>query len=305
VSPQPRSDDRGRRLFGNIIWGIGAGIVVGIVLGEAVRPLEFVANGFIRLLQVNVLPYLLGSLIASLGSRPFDEMKVRARYGFTMLLLVWALALGLVVMAPLAFPAFSGIATFGLEPPPAPIDWLDLYIPSNLFHALTNNLIPAVVLFGILTGVAIGRMDAERKAPLLHTVQAFNEAMTRVSRMVLALTPFGLFAIAAVTAGELRLSDLMRLQIWFHFYAGGALLLTLWVLPAIVARATPVPHGRFLVSMRSAIVTAAAAGDTLVVLPLLAESAKQLLVERGTDADDTDRAVSVAVPLLYNFPHVG
>ena len=292
-------------MFGRILWAIGAGVLTGLFFGESIRPLGFVASGFIRLLQVNVLPYLLGSLILSLGSRGVAEMKAIARYGVALLLFVWGLALLLVVAAPLALPVFTGVPVFGLEEAPAPVDWLDLYIPANLFYALANNLIPAVVLFGILAGIALGQMTGEKKDVLLHSLAAFNEAMARVSRLILRLTPYGLFAIAAVTAGELRVEDVLRLQIWFFFYAGGALLLTLWVLPAMVARLTNVPFGRFVGAMRDSIITAAAAGDVLVVLPLIAESAKTLLVERGIPSEDADRSVSVAVPLIYNFPHVG
>jgi len=299
------ADAQSNRLFSRILWAIGAGILAGLFFGEAIRPLGIVASGFVRLLQVNVLPYLLGSLILSLGSRGAAEMKTIARYGIALLLFVWALTLLLVVSAPLAFPAFSGAPVFGLEETPEPIDWLDLYIPANLFHALANNLIPAVVLFGILAGIALGQMTGEKKDVLLHSLAAFNEAMARVSRLILRLTPYGLFAIAAVTAGEIRVDDVWRLQIWFHFYAGGALLLTLWVLPMLVARLAGVPYARFIAEMRGAIITAAAAGDVLVVLPLISESAKTLLVERGVSSDDADRTVSVAIPLIYNFPHVG
>jgi Na+/H+-dicarboxylate symporter/ABC-type amino acid transport substrate-binding protein len=292
-------------MFGRLLWAIGAGVLTGLFFGESIRPLGIVASGFIRLLQVNVLPYLLGSLILSLGSRGVAEMKAIARYGVALLLFVWGLTLLLVVAAPLALPTFTGVPVFGLEEAPAPIDWLDLYIPANLFHALANNLIPAVVLFGILAGIALGQMTGEKKDVLLQSLAAFNEAMARVSRLILRLTPYGLFAIAAVTAGELRVEDVLRLQIWFYFYAGGALLLTLWVLPVMVTRLTNVPYGRFVGTMRDSIVTAAAAGDVLVVLPLIAESAKTLLVERGIPSEDADRSVSVAVPLIYNFPHVG
>jgi Na+/H+-dicarboxylate symporter len=293
------------RTFVQILWGLGAGTLLGLFLGEAVGPLEIASTGFLKLLQINVLPYLLGSLIASLGRHTTGELKVIARYGFTLLLAVWAAALLLVVLCPLALPAFGGTPVFGVEAAPASFDWLDLYIPTNLFHALTNNLIPAVVLFGILAGVALGQMSDDRKSVLLQTLGAFNEAMSRVSRFILRLTPFGLFAIAAVTAGQLRGEDVLRLQVWLHFYGAAALILTLWVVPGLVSRLSPVPYARFLRAMRSAIVTAAAVGDVFVVLPIIAESAKELLVEQGADPARADRAVGVAVPLLYNFPHAG
>lgn len=293
------------QLFSRILWGIAAGAVVGLIFGETVAPLSIVSTAFIRLLQANVLPYLLGSLLASLGSRSSNEMRVIARYGVLFLLLAWGLALALVLLCQLALPPFAGAPVFGLQEAPAAFDWLDLYIPSNLFRALSNNLIPAVVLFGILAGLSLGQIPQERKAVLLQALDAFNDAMARVSRMVLKLTPYGLFTMAAVTAGQIRFDDLLRLQIWFHFYAGGTLLLTLWVLPALVARFTPIHHGRFLNEMRSAIITAAAAGDVLVVLPLITESGKALLVETGTSSDRAESALTVAVPLLYNFPNVG
>ena len=293
------------RLFHHILWGLSLGVAVGLFLGEAAQPIDVVANGFVRLLQVNVLPYLLGSLIASLGSRRPAEMESIARYGVGFLALVWTMMFGVVLLCPLALPPYEGTPVFGSNDPPPAIDWLDLYIPANLFHALANNLIPAVVLFGILAGVALGQMSGDRKQTLVAALQAFNEAMARVSRMILQLTPFGLFAIAAATAGQIRLEDLLRLQVWFHFYIGATLLATFWLLPGLVALVTTVPLGRFFQAMRSALVTAAAAGDALVVLPLIVEAGKELLAEHGAPEAEAERAVAVTVPLVYNFPHAG
>lgn len=288
-----------------MLWALALGILAGITFGEAIAPLRIVATGFIRLLQVNVLPYLLGSLMASLGGRGTPELKLIARHGLNLLLIVWALALAFVVLAPLALPPSAGVPVFGLTDAEASVDWLDLYIPANLFHSLTNNLIPAVVLFGILAGVALGQMQGERKQTLLFTLEAFNEAMARISRMILRLTPIGLFAMVAVTAGELRIEDVVRLQVWLHFYAGGAVLLTFVLLPVLVTRLTGIPYRRFVTATRSAVITAAAAGDALVVLPLIMEAGRALLREDGAPAEDADRAIGVATPLLYNFPHAG
>lgn len=293
------------RAFRRILWGLLLGLAVGVVFGDAVQPLRVVANAFIRLLQVNVLPYMLGSLIASLGRHAVSEMKGIARAAAATLLAAWAIALALVVATPLAFPPVTPTTLVGALPPPEPIDWLDLYIPSNLFRALANNFIPAVVLFGVLAGTGLAQMSGERKDTLLQVLDAFNEAMARVSRLVLRLTPLGLFAVAAVTAGEIRMEDVLRLQVWLFLYAAGALLLTFGLLPLLAARTTGVPYRRLVPALGSALATAAAAGDVLVVLPLIAEELKTLLVENGAPREDADRSISVALPLLYNFPHAG
>ena len=51
-----------------ILAGLAAGIVVGLFFGEKVAPLAVVADGFVKLLQMTVLPYVTVSIIASLGS---------------------------------------------------------------------------------------------------------------------------------------------------------------------------------------------------------------------------------------------
>ena len=58
----------------------------------------------------------------------------------------------------------------------------------------------------------------------------------------MALTPLGLFAIAAVTAGTLDLGEAAQLKIYLACYLAVSVLLSLWVLPGLVAALTPVPH---------------------------------------------------------------
>ena len=121
----------------------------------------------------------------------------------------------------------------GDAPPAPPIDWVDLYVPANVFHALANNLMPAVVLFSILAGVAISGMNPEelRRGLYLQVMEGFNEAMRRVGRSIIRLTPFGLFAMAAAAAGALRIEEVVRLQVWFAIYIGSACLIAIWLSP--------------------------------------------------------------------------
>jgi len=47
-----------------ILIGLVAGLAVGLFFGERVSFLELPARGFVQLIQVTVLPYVVGSLIA-------------------------------------------------------------------------------------------------------------------------------------------------------------------------------------------------------------------------------------------------
>ena len=100
-----------------------------------------------------------------------------------------------------------------LERRPA-FDFVDLYIPSNPFNSLANNIVPAVVLFSVIVGVAL--IGVERKQRLLDVLQTAGEALTRATRSIVRLTPYGLFAIAATAAGTLSIEQLGRLQVYLH-----------------------------------------------------------------------------------------
>ena len=127
---------------------------------------------------------------------------------------LWLVALSFAFLIPLAFPTVENASFFStaLVQRRPPFDFVALYIPSNPFNSLANNVVPAVVLFSVLVGVAL--IGVERKQALLDVLQVVGEAVSRATRVVAKLTPYGLFAIAATAAGTLNVEQLGRLQIY-------------------------------------------------------------------------------------------
>jgi Na+/H+-dicarboxylate symporter/ABC-type amino acid transport substrate-binding protein len=286
-----------------ILVGLGLGLAIGLFLGEHAAPLRFLANGYVRLLQMTVLPYVTVSLIVGIGS--LDAAAARRLFlrvgGLTLTL--WGLALGAVFLMPLAFPTLESASFFSttLVEEPAPVDFLALYIPANPFHSLANNVVPAVVLFSALLGIAL--MGVEGKEKLLEPLTTVERALARANRLVARLTPIGLFAIAGYTAGTMDLGQVTRLRVYQLSYAGMALLLALWVFPGLVACLTPIPARRVLRSMRDVFITAFMTGDLFIVLPSLIERAKEVLREHSVEEVEEGSAPDVIVPAFYNFPH--
>ena len=207
---------------------------------------------------------------------------------------------------PWAFPTVENASFFStslIERPPA-FDFIALYIPANPFNAMANNIVPAVVLFSVVVGVAL--IGVERKAALLDVLQVVSEAVSRATRLVTKLTPYGLFAIAATAAGTLNVDQLGRLQIYLVTYVAMALLVALWALPGLVAALTPIPALDLLQTTRNALITAFVAGDLFIVLPSLIESSKTLLQRHGVlIADEGTTLPDVIVPASFTFPHSG
>jgi Na+/H+-dicarboxylate symporter len=229
-----------------ILVGLASGLFLGLFFGERVAFLHLAAEGFVQLLQMTVLPYVMVSLILGLGSLDYQEAWTLFKKLSALLLLLWAIAIGMVFAIPLAFPDWESASFFStaLLEEPEPFDFLGLYVPANPFHSLANNIVPAVVLFSVIFGVAL--IGVEKKHRLLEVMCVMSGALTRATHFVVSLTPYGVFAIAAHTAGTMTLEELARIQVYLVTYMAVALLATFWLLPALISTLTPIKYGEVI-----------------------------------------------------------
>jgi Na+/H+-dicarboxylate symporter/ABC-type amino acid transport substrate-binding protein len=288
-----------------ILLGLVLGVATGLFLGERATVFKWAADGFVKLLQMTVLPYVTISIISSLGSLSYEEAKTLGLRAGAVLLVLWAIALGFSFLFPLVFPNVESANFFSttlIEQRP-PFNFVDLYIPSNPFNSLANNIVPAVVLFSVVLGVAL--IGVEGKKALLDLLSVTGKAVARATRFIIRLTPYGLFAIAATTSGTLSLDQLGRLQVYLVTYVAIALLVSLWVLPGLVAALTPIRMGEIFDLTRNALLTAFVAGDLFIVLPILTEASKQLLSRHTSGDARTAGLPDTIVPASFNFPHTG
>ena len=136
---------------------------------------------------MTVLPYVMVSLIEGIGS--LDGARARrlfVRVG-TLSLVLWALALGAVMLMPFVFPEIESASFFSttlVEARP-PLDFVALYIPSNPFHSLANNIVPAVVLFSVFLGVAL--IGIERKQGLLENLMLIERGLKRANQFAVGV----------------------------------------------------------------------------------------------------------------------
>ena len=191
-----------------ILVGVAAGVVAGLVLGDLAGSLKLAADAYLKLLQMTVLPYVVVSIIIGLGSLDVAQAKALALRGGAVLVLLWALALAIVFVFPLMLPPQQTASFFSttLLEPREPFDFVGLYIPSNPFNALANNVVPAVVLFSAFLGVSL--IAVPDKQPLIDVFAVAEKAMARVMKLVARLMPLGLFFITATAAGTLSLEEL-------------------------------------------------------------------------------------------------
>ena len=288
-----------------IITGLILGTLVGLFFGEEAAILNVVADVWIGLMQMTILPYVIVSLIVGLGQLDSSLARQLAVRGGLLMLVFWAIALLVVTVMPMSFPVFENASFYSNNASEAATRFnpIDLYIPSNPFHSMANTVIPAVVIFSSAVGVALIGMPG--KNSLIESLTTFLEALGRVTRFVVGLTPIGVFAIVAVATGTMTWEEIGRLKVYFVVYIAASLYLALWVLPVLISTLTPFAYKDIFRYTKEALLTAFFTQNVFIILPMLIEASKKLYNDYGLNSDDTDSLSEVIVPVTFNFPNTG
>ena len=183
-------------------------------------------------------------------------------------------------------------------------DLVDLYIPSNPFYSLANNVVPAVVLFSIVLGVAV--IGTDRKPVLLDVLRVARVALSRATRFIVQLTPYGLFAIAARRCRNAQpRADSAGCRCSSSPTSAYRCSSPCGCCPA--GGGGDADSGRATSSRltRDALITAFVAGDLFIVLAgahRVEPDAGRTRRRRGSQAVSLP---DVIVPASFNFPHTG
>jgi len=285
--------------------GVVLGVAVGLFLGEDVAWLSTVGDAFVGLLQMTVLPYISLALIVNIGRLSPAEGKRFGAYAGVFLLFSLLVTLGAIVLLPLCLPETESASFFstGTLADPARVDFLNLFIPSNPFHSLANNIVPAVVLFCIAVGVAA--MTLPNKKSVLEQLDFLTSALARINQYLVKLTPIGVFAIVASMAGTMQIEELARLKAYLVMSAVAGLVLGFGVLMPLLAALTPFSYRELFRVSRAPVLTAFVTGKVFIVLPMLVESAEELFKRHCPEPEEAVSQVRAVTPLIYPFPHAG
>lgn len=288
-----------------ILLGLFLGIGLGLFLGEYARPFTTAGDVFIALLQMTVLPYIVVSLIGNLGKISWSKSRGLLIAAISVLAALLALGVVVLLIIPMAFPLWQTGAFFStsLVDPGQIFDFVDLYIPANPFGSLANNVVPAVVLFSILLGTGISGVPGNEG--LLKGLDVLADGLNRINKMVIKITPLGVFVIAAGTAGTISIDEVSRIQAYLVTYTVVALILSFVILPMLVSSVTPFRYRDLIAIPRDTLITIFATAKIIVLLPQMVENVKELFHRYNLNDDEVDSGAEVLMPLAYPFPNLG
>ena len=244
------------------------GIITGLFFGEKVAWMEGIGNAFIKLLQMTIIPYIVVSLMTSLGKMSYEQARSLGVEVGKLMLLFWIVGLLAIYLIQFIFPSWESASFFStaLLEKPDPINLIDLYIPANPFFSLSNSYIPAIVVFCVATGIAL--IGIKEKKALMEQLSTLGEAFNTVTGYIVKLMPIGIFSMTAATAGTMEVAEFERLQVYFAAHIIMTFLLAYAVLPVIIVLFTPFKYRDVSGIAKDAIITAFAAGNIFIVSQL-------------------------------------
>ena len=185
-----------------IFAGFVGGILVGLFFGELCSALEPVSSAFIKIWQITIIPFIVVSLLLGIGGlKQADAREMVGKVG-SVLLLFWVIGLAAFFSVQMAFPCLeraSFFSTTELQKTDDITGVIDLFIPYNPFHSLSEGLLPAIVVFCLCLGFAL--IDNENGRSLMSVLNTLNAAFTRINRLIMKTFPVGVFMITAEAAG--------------------------------------------------------------------------------------------------------
>ncbi|MEC4727006.1 dicarboxylate/amino acid:cation symporter [Shewanella sp. D64] len=198
-----------------VLAGFILGASIGIIFGESATVLKPLGDLFISAIKMLVAPLILCAIvvsITSLGSQTSLKrlsFKTLAMFMFTGTI---ASLIGLTVGSLIDMGGSMELVTTEIRERNVPgfsQVLLDM-IPVNPFASLAEGNVLQIIVFAALVGIAINKVG-EKAAPLKHAFEAGAEVMFQLTRMVLQLTPIGVFGLMAWVVGEYGLSTLLPL----------------------------------------------------------------------------------------------
>jgi Na+/H+-dicarboxylate symporter len=148
---------RGLSMAQQVLVALLLGVAAGLFFGEWTTRIKFVGEIYVGLLQMMVLPYIIISLIGGIGKLTLEQAKRIAKYAVIVLLMMWAIIGIILVLLPFALPDLTSASFYSssLVEPAKDVKFINIFIPKNIFASLSNNQIPAVVVFCIALGIGL------------------------------------------------------------------------------------------------------------------------------------------------------
>ena len=291
------------KLAYRVLIGALAGIITGIFIGNYAEYFEFIGRAYVHLLAMCVYPYLISSLLFGLGKLTPATSKRLIGKAWYIYLIAWTVVLLAMLLLSMSFPPPEQQKVILPGREVGNLDVVSLFIPGNLFKVLVNNYIPAVVVFAVLYGFAMQKV--ERKGAYLEILELIKVSCVIIWNWIVKLAPIGVFALFAHSAGTLSVNEIGGLLIYVLVFLLGAFVFAFWILPVMISAVTTINYREFMLEIREAIILSLVTTLSVVSLPIITNAVENFVKKECISDDKVSDVIGTNISLAYPFAQLG
>jgi Na+/H+-dicarboxylate symporter len=271
------------KLHWQVVIALAAGVAFGWVAPAAADSIGFLGDLFLRLLKMIIIPLIFTSLvsgIASLGNaRAVGRVGIRTLVYYTITTTL-AIAVGLTlvnIIRPGAHLDLAGVAGlpegFSTASQSLP-EFLLRMVPDNIVAAMAAGEVLPVIVFAILFGIFLTRLDGPRVEAVKSLVDGVLEVIQALTLAIVKLAPVGIFALLAREVARSGPGIIWDLRYYFLTVGLGLGIHALVTLPLILLVLGGRPPLAYARKMAPALATAFSTASSSATLPLSMECAE-------------------------------
>ena len=262
-------------LWQRVIAALVLGVVTGLVWGPGAENIKIIGDVFIAFIKMLVVPLIFFSLVSGVAS--IGDLRKLGKVGgraIILFLITGQIAIWMGITLGTIFQPGVGLDTSAIQmgPTPEPNDpsWQDMIlsvVPANPVAVMAEGAVLPLIVFSLLLGIGI-LMAKDEGLPVLRVFDAGAVVMTKVTAIVMELTPFGVFALIAWVSGTVGPAALVSLAKLVALNYAGCLILigVLYVgILKVVARLPVVDFFRGMVDAMAVAYSTASSSATLPV----------------------------------------
>ena len=172
-----------------------------------------VGQGFIRLMQMLVVPLVFCSLVC--GSMSIGDTKTLGKVGIkTVIFYLFTTAMAICIALGVASLINPGIgislesvkaADVTVAEPTSFADTLLNIIPKNPIGSMANGDMLPIIVFALFVGILLAKMGS-KASTVSNFFSQFNDLMMEMTMAVMTIAPIGVFCLIAKTFSEIGFS---------------------------------------------------------------------------------------------------
>ena len=221
-----------------ILVAIVLGILIGFLFKEYVFILDVVGKVFLRTMQMVIPLLVLGQVVQALGSlekKDLSALGIRtiAIFGISSLLAAYWGILFTLIMQPGKSVTIPQSGLQAVEEQSIDLsETIISFFPQNIMDSLSRGSIIQIIIFAIFMGIAVNISVSQKPNSLfLPLLMEINDIIMQIIRLVMKFAPIGIFAMIAVSVGNLGLDILLPMVQYLLVFALATLtFLLVWVL---------------------------------------------------------------------------